>query len=62
VLFLAGLEIELDKLRGALLRVSAAGFVLSFAIAVAVACSSGGRARCYGCCAVCGGRSSPRLR
>lgn len=36
VLFLAGLEIELDRLRGRVLRVSALGFVLSFAIAVAV--------------------------
>ena len=37
VLFLAGLEIELDKLRGRVLRLSAAGFALSFGIAVAVA-------------------------
>jgi Kef-type K+ transport system membrane component KefB len=37
VLFLAGLEIELDKLRGRVLRVSSAGFALSFAIAVVVA-------------------------
>ena len=37
VLFLAGLEIELDALRGPVLRLSAAGFALSFAIAVAVA-------------------------
>jgi Kef-type K+ transport system membrane component KefB len=36
VLFLAGLEIELEKLRGPLLRLTAAGFVLSFAVAVAV--------------------------
>jgi Kef-type K+ transport system membrane component KefB len=36
VLFLAGLEIELEKLRGPLLRLTAAGFALSFAIAVAV--------------------------
>src|ERR671921_708019 len=36
VLFLAGLEIELEKLRGALLRLTALGFALSFAIAVAV--------------------------
>jgi Kef-type K+ transport system membrane component KefB len=36
VLFLAGLEIELDRLRGPVLRLSAAGFALSFAIAVAV--------------------------
>src|SRR5690348_1840795 len=37
VLFLAGLEIEFGRLHGPLLRMSAAGFVLSFAIAVAVA-------------------------
>src|SRR5919106_725941 len=37
VLFLAGLEIEFSKLRGRVLRVSAAGFGLSFAIAVVVA-------------------------
>src|ERR671919_715870 len=36
VLFLAGLEIEFEKLRGQALRLSALGFVLSFAIAVAV--------------------------
>lgn len=36
VLFLAGLEIELEKLRGPVLRLTAAGFVASFAIAVAV--------------------------
>ena len=36
VLFLAGLEIELEKLRGPLLRLTAAGFALSFAIALAV--------------------------
>jgi Kef-type K+ transport system membrane component KefB len=36
VLFLAGLEIEFEKLRGPLLRLTAAGFALSFAIAVAV--------------------------
>jgi Kef-type K+ transport system membrane component KefB len=36
VLFLAGLEIELDKLRGPLLRLTSLAFVLSFAIAVAV--------------------------
>src|SRR5215207_5812484 len=36
VLFLAGLEIELEKLRGPLLRLTAAGFGLSFAIALAV--------------------------
>jgi Kef-type K+ transport system membrane component KefB len=34
LLFLAGLEIEFDKLRGKVLRVTLAGFVLSFAIAV----------------------------
>jgi Kef-type K+ transport system membrane component KefB len=37
VLFLAGLEIELDRLRGRVLRLAAAGFALSFAIAIAVA-------------------------
>jgi Kef-type K+ transport system membrane component KefB len=37
VLFLAGLEIELDKLRGPLLRLTGLGFALSFAIALAVA-------------------------
>jgi Kef-type K+ transport system membrane component KefB len=44
VLFLAGLEIEFEKLRGPLLRLSAVGFALSFAIAVAVglALSAGG--------------------
>ncbi|HKG65842.1 MAG TPA: cation:proton antiporter [Solirubrobacteraceae bacterium] len=36
VLFLAGLEIEFEKLRGPLLRLTAAGFALSFAIALAV--------------------------
>jgi len=36
VLFLAGLEIEFEKLRGPLLRLTAAGFALSFAIAIAV--------------------------
>ena len=41
VLFLAGLEIELDRLRGTVLRVSATGFVLSFAIAVVVAVALG---------------------
>jgi Kef-type K+ transport system membrane component KefB len=41
VLFLAGLEIELDTLRGPVLRLSAAGFALSFAIAVAVALALG---------------------
>src|SRR5215210_3128227 len=44
VLFLAGLEIEVAKLRGPLLRLTAAGFALSFAIAVGVslAVSAGG--------------------
>src|SRR3954454_23029461 len=37
VLFLAGLEVDLRKLRGPVARVSALGFVLSFAIAVVVA-------------------------
>ena len=37
VLFLAGLEIELDKLRGPLVRLTGAGFALSFVIAAAVA-------------------------
>jgi Kef-type K+ transport system membrane component KefB len=37
VLFLAGLEIEFDKLRGQVLRLTAAGFALSFAIALVVA-------------------------
>ncbi|MGH2968219.1 MAG: cation:proton antiporter [Solirubrobacteraceae bacterium] len=37
VLFLAGLEIEFDKLRGPVLRLTGLGFLLSFAIAVAVA-------------------------
>ena len=37
VLFLAGLEIELDKLRGPLLRLTGLGFALSFAIALVVA-------------------------
>src|SRR5512134_2724830 len=36
VLFLAGLEIEFDKLRGQTLRLAALGFALSFAIAVVV--------------------------
>lgn len=36
VLFLAGLEIEFDKLRGQALRLTAAGFALSFALAVVV--------------------------
>ncbi len=37
VLFLAGLEIEFEKLRGQVLRLTALGFVLSFAIALVVA-------------------------
>jgi Kef-type K+ transport system membrane component KefB len=37
LLFLAGLEIELDHLRGPVLRLAVGGFVLSFAIAVVVA-------------------------
>jgi Kef-type K+ transport system membrane component KefB len=37
VLFLAGLEIEFDRLRGQVLRLSALSFALSIAIAVAVA-------------------------
>jgi Kef-type K+ transport system membrane component KefB len=37
VLFLAGLEIEFEKLRGPVLRLTVLGFVLSFGIAVAVA-------------------------
>src|SRR4051812_40123566 len=36
VLFLVGLEIEFEKLRGPVLRLTAAGFALSFAIALAV--------------------------
>jgi Kef-type K+ transport system membrane component KefB len=36
VLFLAGLEIEFEKLRGPVLRVTAAGFALSFVLALAV--------------------------
>jgi Kef-type K+ transport system membrane component KefB len=36
VLFLAGLEIEFDKLRGQALRLAATGFALSFAIALVV--------------------------
>jgi Kef-type K+ transport system membrane component KefB len=42
VLFLAGLEIDLRKLRGPVARVSALGFALSFAIAVVVALGLGG--------------------
>jgi Kef-type K+ transport system membrane component KefB len=37
VLFLAGLEIEFEKLRGRVLRLTGLGFVLSFGIALAVA-------------------------
>src|SRR3954464_16050929 len=37
VLFLAGLEIELDKLRGPLLRLTGLAFALSFGIALVVA-------------------------
>jgi Kef-type K+ transport system membrane component KefB len=37
LLFLAGLEVEFDRLRGRTLRLPAIGFVLSFAIAVVVA-------------------------
>ncbi|MGE0026704.1 MAG: cation:proton antiporter [Thermoleophilia bacterium] len=36
LLFLAGLEIDFDRLRGRPLRLASAGFVLSFAIALAV--------------------------
>ena len=36
LLFLAGLEIEFQKLRGRILKVAALGFVVSFAIAIAV--------------------------
>ncbi len=37
LLFLAGLEIDFDRLRGRLLRLAAGGYVISFAIAVVVA-------------------------
>src|SRR5215217_7286679 len=37
VLFLAGLEIELDRLRGPVLRLTALGFAVSFGIALVVA-------------------------
>src|ERR687885_2296225 len=37
LLFLAGLEIEFQKLRGRVLKVASIGFVVSFAIAIAVA-------------------------
>jgi Kef-type K+ transport system membrane component KefB len=36
LLLLAGLEVDVDRFRGRLLRVSAAGFVLSFGLALAV--------------------------
>src|ERR687885_2552460 len=36
LLFLAGLEIEFQKLRGRVLKVASLGFVISFAIAIAV--------------------------
>ena len=36
VLFLAGLEIEFEKLRGQVLRITLLGFALSFAIALVV--------------------------
>src|SRR5688500_3665020 len=44
VLFLAGLEIEFDKLRGRALRMALGGFAASFAIGLAVAAglSAGG--------------------
>src|SRR5215207_3803531 len=37
LLFLAGLEIDFNRLRGQLLRLAALGYVVSFAIAIAVA-------------------------
>src|SRR3954468_24786825 len=36
VLFLAGLEIDFARLRGPVLRITALGFALSFALAIAV--------------------------
>src|SRR5213592_2808886 len=36
LLFLAGLEVEFDRLRGRLLRLACTGFVISFAIALMV--------------------------
>ena len=44
LLFLAGLEIDFDRLRGRLLRLAAGGYALSFTVAVAVslALSAGG--------------------
>ncbi|MDQ3933594.1 MAG: cation:proton antiporter [Actinomycetota bacterium] len=41
VLFLAGLEIEFDRLRGPVLRLTAIGFAVSFAIAVVVSLGLG---------------------
>ncbi len=41
LLFLAGLEIEFDRLRGRLLRLAAGGFALSFALSVIVAFALG---------------------
>jgi Kef-type K+ transport system membrane component KefB len=41
VLFLAGLEIDFERLRGAVVRLAGLGFVLSFAIAVAVGLALG---------------------
>jgi Kef-type K+ transport system membrane component KefB len=41
VLFLAGLEIELDKLRGPLLRLTSLAFALSFAVALSVSLALG---------------------
>src|SRR5262249_1147064 len=37
LLFLAGLEIDFDRLRGPVLRITAMGFVISFGIALLVA-------------------------
>ena len=42
LLFLAGLEIEFDRLRGRLLRLAAGGYAVSFAIAVVVALALNG--------------------
>ena len=42
LLFLAGLEIDFDRLRGRLLRLAAAGYAVSFAIAIAVALALSG--------------------
>jgi Kef-type K+ transport system membrane component KefB len=41
VLFLAGLEIEFDRLRGQVLRLTAVGFAVSFAIALVVSAGLG---------------------